>query len=669
MFLLNPKSILRLCAFARNFSGGALFLTLFGVSTVVAQNQFDNILSPSRLPYLKESRLIQLSSADTTGGNNDFIAVAPGATAVIADVKGPGVIVNMWVTIASPDKYFLRRILLRMYWDGEKSPSVEVPVGDFFGTGFQYKHYVTPFLGMSSGGYYCYFPMPFNSSARVEVVNQTGQEINSLYYHVDYQKLSHPLEPEVAYFHASWRREPRTDPNKPYLVLSAEGKGHLVGVNMNMQSYDNDMQYLEGDELVYVDGEKKPSVSGTGTEDYFNSGWYFNKGEFSAPYHGLILKDDSLERIAAYRFHIQDAIPFNTSLRFAIEHGDQNAEIADYSSTAYWYQKEPHAPFPQMISAGSRIPLRVVVPNGAFEAEALHPSGTELKAVVEDMTPFGAEWSSGRQLKVIGEKAGDGFLLSLPVEEETYDVSVFSTRGPDYGRIAISPEGGDAVMFDEYSSEIIPGGKVVLKGVRAVSGTLKFRFAVDGKNPKSVGYAIGLDAFLLQPHRVFIPEWHLIGPFPNPRNSNLQRLGLDIAYPPERGVDLTKSYPGVDQKPIRWTLTKTPDNGRMDLYQFDPYEMVVVYALTYVYSPKDQTVPFLLGSDDGVKVFLNDREIHRFLAIRVARPDQDRIPLALKQGWNTLMLKIENNYGGYNFFARVIDHGQTLVFSPTRKER
>jgi hypothetical protein len=132
-------------------------------------------------------------------------------------------------------------------------------------------------------------------------------------------------------------------------------------------------------------------------------------------------------------------------------------------------------------------------------------------------------------------------------------------------------------------------------------------------------------------------------------------------------MDLTKSYAGVEQRPVRWTLAKTPANGRMDMYQYDPYEMVVVYALTYVYSPTDQTLPFLLGSDDGVKLFLNGKEIHRVLMTRVARPDQDRVPLELKKGWNALLLKIENNYGGDNFYARVIDPAHSLTFSPTRE--
>ena len=239
---------------------------------------------------------------------------------------------------------------------------------------------------MSSGGYYCYFPMPFAKSARMEIVNETGQEVQSFYYHINYRQLAQPPAADMGYFHASWRREPRTTSSKPYVILEAQGRGHLVGVNMNMQGYDNGMQYLEGDELVYVDGEKTPSLRGTGTEDYFNGGWYFKTGEFAAPYHGLILKDDTLSRIAAYRFHVQDAISFTSSLLFSIEHGDQNDEIADYSSTAYWYQLEPHAPFPVMLPPAARIPLRVVVPNNGVDAEDLVPKAGGEKAAVEDMT-------------------------------------------------------------------------------------------------------------------------------------------------------------------------------------------------------------------------------------------------------------------------------------------
>ena len=140
-------------------------------------------------------------------------------------MEGPGVIILIWITIDSRDPYFLRRILLRMYWDGEKNPSLEVPVGDFLGTGFGYKQYISQLVGMSSGGYFCYFPMPFNKSALIEVENQTRQEVYAFYYHIDYQKLEKSLDSEVAYFHAQWRRELPTVPPNNYTVLEAEGQG------------------------------------------------------------------------------------------------------------------------------------------------------------------------------------------------------------------------------------------------------------------------------------------------------------------------------------------------------------------------------------------------------------------------------------------------------------
>ncbi len=449
----------------------------FLTSPLYGQSPLENILSPSRLPYLKQSKLVQISSYDTSGGNSDFIAIPDGATKTLASIQGPGVIVNIWVTIASEDKFFLRRILLRMYWDGERSPSVEVPIGDFFGTGFQYKHYVTPYIGMSSGGYYCYFPMPFNKSARIEVVNQTGQEIVSFYYHIDYQQLTQPLESDVAYFHATWHRDHRTTSKQNYTVLEAEGEGHVVGMNLNMQGYDNGMQYLEGDEMVYVDGEKVPSVYGTGTEDYFNTGWYFNRGEFAAPYHGLILKDDSLARVVAYRFHIQDAIPFKKSIRFTIEHGESNAETADYSSTAYWYQKEPHKPFAPMPQAGLRIPLRVVVPGGALEAESLKPVEPSMPVGVEDMSQYGADWSSLKQLAAAAQKEGDTFSLDLPVEETNYDIAVYFTKGPAYGNVDILHDGRKVGEIEGFGKSVVPGGRSCCSNFALLGGGSRFNSA------------------------------------------------------------------------------------------------------------------------------------------------------------------------------------------------
>jgi hypothetical protein len=160
----------------------------------------------------------------------------------------------------------------------------------------------------------------------------------------------------------------------------------------------------------------------------------------------------------------------------------------------------------------------------------------------------------------------------------------------------------------------------------------------------------------------------MIGPFPNPRDSDILRYGLDTVYPPEKELKLNKTYTGVEGQTVSWTREKTPDSGYMSLWQkYTPYEMVIAYALTWVYSPKSCTVPLLLGSDDGVKVFCNGREIHRFLDVRIAVPDQDRIELNLKKGWNSLLLKLENNFGGYAFYARLLDRDRSLTVSADRK--
>ncbi len=646
----------------------ALLIGMFVVSAAAGQPALDNLLSPSRLPFLKSSKLVQISSNDTTGGNDDFISIPAGATARLADIQGPGVITMFWTTIASSDKYFLRHIVLRMYWDGEKDPSVEVPIGDFFGTGFQYKEYVTPFVGMSSGGYYCYFPMPFNISARVEVTNETGQAIPSLYYHIDYHKLPGPMDSTVAYFHASWHREIRTDPSHYYTLLEAEGEGHLVGINMSMQSYDGGLRFLEGDENIYVDGEERASVKGTGTEDYFNSGWYFNQGEFNAPYHGLILKDETLGRIAAYRFHILDCIPFKKSIRALIEHGDRNVEIADYSNTAYWYQKEPHRPFAPMLPPGLRIPLRVQVPNGALEAESLTPQATMLSSSVEDMSAYGADWSGFKQLKVKAEKKGDKFSLLLPAREGRYDVDVYFSKGPSYGNVDVLPAGAAGASYSGYNESILPGGKISLKNLHPLHGKIALQFVVRGKDPGSAGYDVGLDAFALHPYRAFISTWNICGPFPLAQDSLRGRHGLDIVYPPEQEINLKKTYRGAGGQEVRWHLVKTEKSGFLDLTIFHPSDFVIAYALSYVYSPREQTLPLYLGSDDGIKVFLNGKEIYCLFKIRPAVPDQDTVSVKFQKGWNTLLLKIENNLGGYGCYARLSDPEDSLVYRTSKRK-
>ncbi len=636
-----------------------------------APNRVDleKILSPGALPYLKPSKLVEVSSYDTSGGNNDRITIPMGKTATIMDVPGPGVIVRIWFTMDSRDPYFLRRILLRIYWDEEEDPSVEVPIGDFFGCGFAYKHYSTPYLGMNSGGYTCFFPMPFEDHAKIDIVNETDQEIIAFYYQVDYQKLEKPISRDIAYFHAYWHRDIRTNYDTSYVVLNTRGHGHLVGVNLNMQSYDGGLGFLEGDPKIFVDGEKKPSIYGTGTEDYFSSGWYFNKGEYAAPYNGLILKDDSLGRIAAYRFHVPDPIPFKKSIKFTIEHGHGNQDIADYSSTVYWYQIEPHLKFPPMLKAGQRIPLRIVTPNHILEAEKMKFNLRAIRSEIEDMSDYGPEWSGSKQL-LIDSKNRDAFSFNFSgLKEREYKIHIYYTKGPDYGNIKIFANDQFAGEIKGFSPMIYPGGSITLPGMINPGNILELKFVVDGKDSASSGFKVGLDGFSLEPQRVFIPDWYIIGPFPNPRKSEINRLGLDSIFPPEAVIDLNTMYNGIKGKNIKWQYIKTPENGYINLTdKIIPYELAVCYAVTYIYSATNKIVPLYIGSDDGAKVFLNNKQLYRYLGVRIAEPDQAEISLDLKTGWNKLLIKIENNLGGYAFYARISDRDSTLIVNAEQKK-
>src|SRR5690606_33855779 len=165
----------------------ALLATVFLSTPVRAQSGLEHLLDPSRLPCLKAGRHLQISSFDSPGGNDDRITLRNGETAVLADIEGPGVITRIWITINSPDPHFLRRIVLRMFWDDEVAPSVEVPVGDFFGTGFEYTPYVSQLVGMTSGGYFSYFPMPFNERDGIAGENQNGPHPPILLHPLSYQ--------------------------------------------------------------------------------------------------------------------------------------------------------------------------------------------------------------------------------------------------------------------------------------------------------------------------------------------------------------------------------------------------------------------------------------------------------------------------------------------------
>ena len=361
------------------------------------------------LPRIRNVRTRRVSSWDPTGGNNDYRRIQPGDALALADIQGAGCINHIWCTHLSLEPDYLRKLVLRMWWDGEQNPSVEVPLGDFFGMGHAQ---MTPFsslpLQMSPAegrAFNCFFPMPFGAGARLELTNEGDTDVQ-FYYYVDYE-LHDSLPADMARFHAQWRRENPCEGISDaglsnteyefggeniggagnYVILEAEGQGHYVGCNLNIHNLRTEERlawpasvgwplrmeeaagvteaifscfnwYGEGDDMIFVDGDTwPPTLHGTGTEDYFNTA-YCPAVKYDAPYHGITLPGGPnwSGKISLYRFHIEDPIHFQKSIRVTIEHGHANRRSDDYSSTAYWYQAEPHRPFPALLPVQERLP-------------------------------------------------------------------------------------------------------------------------------------------------------------------------------------------------------------------------------------------------------------------------------------------------------------------------
>jgi hypothetical protein len=498
--------------------------------------------------------------------------------------------------------------------------------------------------------------------------------VNSFYYQIDYQKTDNFEESNIGRFHAQWRRENRTQRGENYLILDAEGAGQYVGTILSIQGYrDKDISYLEGDEMVYIDGETVPSIRGTGTEDYFTSGWYFNRGVYSAPLHGLIEKDDTLQsRVVAYRFHFGDQIPFKNKIRFTIEHGHGNEWIADFSSVAFWYQREPHKQFEPILPSAQRIPLRVAVPEECIEAESLIPTTIAVKGNLASvsMSDYGVDWSGNKQLRFESAERGSNFTLHVPVKEaDMYTVGFYITKDTSSGKAEIWIGGKKAAEYDAFNTETIPGGLINCESVRVLDSTVNVIVKVVGKNPKSAGYNLGIDAVVLTPNRNFVRKWFILGPFPNPGDWT-DRSGLRTAFPPEQTIDFKKSYRGIDQKENFWIPWTASRDGFINLNEaLKPHEMALAYALTYVYVPQNRKVNMYLGTDDGVRLWVNGSLVHDSLMIRGAAPDQDTVGLNLQKGWNSILFKVENNIGGWGFYCRIPDPRNEMIVSPNKKRQ
>jgi hypothetical protein len=274
------------------------------------------------------------------------ITIPTGATGTLFTAEQAGVIQSIKVDPSSGSTNVLSNVWIQMNWDGGEM-EVNAPLGDFFGSGkFEINVTSLPIGMKTSGNWYCYFPMPYWDSARIQLINLSAEELNCT-FEVQTASNTYSLA-DTGYFNAVFHEEKFVDNGRDFNFIDEQGRGHVVGVSLFMESSGaggyEDMNYLEGDERAYVDGALSPCIHGTGNEDYFNCGWYFNKGVFSRPYHGHPWRDQfnggGTNFTQAYRFHLSDSIPFNSTVKFGVEHGHGNASPGTFSSVTYFYKME-----------------------------------------------------------------------------------------------------------------------------------------------------------------------------------------------------------------------------------------------------------------------------------------------------------------------------------------
>ena len=300
---------------------------------------------------------------------NPYVKIKAGETFTMAEIDGPGAIQHIWMTPAGNWRFSI----IRVYWDNETEPSVECPVGDFFGMGWgKFSPLASSAICVNPGSAFnCYWVMPFHKKCRITMQNISDADDMSLYYQIDYTLTDVPVD--AAYFHAQFNRSNPNETSIHTIASGIKGKGQYVGTYLAWGVYNNGW-WGEGEIKFFIDGDTKfPSVCGTGTEDYFCGSYDFdtrkknaagvdetNYTEFCTPYSGLaqVLRGDGhyqvMQRFGLYRWHIMDPIRFDNDLKITIQDlgwhqgGRYLKQQSDISSTCFWYQTEPHAKFPKL---------------------------------------------------------------------------------------------------------------------------------------------------------------------------------------------------------------------------------------------------------------------------------------------------------------------------------
>jgi hypothetical protein len=474
------------------------------------------------------------------GSNDDSKRIMPGETLVMADLTGPGVVNHIWLTVADNEFAWPRLVRLRVYYDGKKTPSVDVPLGDFFAVGHGYERNVEsmPIRDSSFGrARNSYWSMPFRKSCRITVTDEGKRPVTMFYYHVDWQK--HPSLPDdIAYFHGYYRQERPAVSGKNYEFLNVKGTGHYVGTVLNVIQAGIGW-FGEGDDLFFVDGAARPQIYGTGTEDYLSDAWGLRVS--TGPWSGTPVAEGELvgARLSGYRWHVPDPIPFTKSLWAGIEHAgwtyDDDGKLRSsfeqrpdyFSSAAFWYQKGVNEDLAEPPFGDDRLPL------GNAIQIAIEDSIAEVKSQKGKIS-VQREVDWGRDL-LFFEAEGPGARIDLPLDVPStgrYEILARIAQAPDYGnyfaqldgkllnidnREALTseiPTTGPAI-FQNYQPEVYVALEHPLGWVLLDKGRHTLSFICSGRDGRSSGFYLGINDLVLER----IPDVPSISPEPTPRSA------------------------------------------------------------------------------------------------------------------------------------------------------
>jgi hypothetical protein len=479
--------------------------------------------------------------------NSDNFRVAPGATHTLMDVKGSGVITHIWMTFLGPERQDWapngsathQDMLLRVYWDGNPKPAIEAPVGDFFANCFGKRSSVVslPVIVEDADSYNCFWQMPFRKSARIEIVNQGSQNVNLLYYNIDW--IQRPVTKDAPYFYAQYRQEYPVEHGKDYTVLETTGKGHYVGTVLAVRTR-SPAWFGEGDEKVYIDGEDHASIWGTGTEDYFLSAWGLQKT--STPYFGVPYFDQwgiVGGHTSAYRWHVNDPIVFQKGIKVTFEHfgwisPDENKDNKsmswnerqdDYSSVAFWYQ-QGESTFTARAPSGPerRLPSLERITAYARDSET-HGVGETAKQSLDLFDgpqvlymPKEGDFSPSALRPTPDALSKAWITIPFQVQaKEPLRLLLNMTTSYDFGRYQaylVGPLGEERTKsipvkiggpMDFYSKDV-DSHEFHLLDFWPEPGRYQLKLECVGKNPLSQGYFLGIESVRLRERRPRVKE-------------------------------------------------------------------------------------------------------------------------------------------------------------------